>query len=583
MPLLYQPAPSDVDGPMGYLARVAADNELSLSTILGLVESGELDDPFSLLELAPASSIIWRRKWTPFCPSCLRAHKYWRLGWEIRFADACAGCGRHLVDRCPKCRGGLTWKRPDLLSCNRCHADLSQVSTPYASKSSIALSRALEARARGRQQLEVPLLNGLSVEQCVRLIRSVGSPATWELSVSTVSRNVADELSASLPISTLAEELLSGWPSEFHRKLQECADAGAAGHGFSLHRTFGRALRQVYVVLGESEFDFLRKALEAFIASTWTGYVGRKQRQRFADSTLGAMAWVSTKVAQRDFAITRAELDRAIGRRDIAAVERKTARGRTFITVRRSDLESWVHSHPYEVDLRTAARRLHLERHRLAGLLPRLCPDAFKSAPHGAQWRVPNTWIDSWARRLSKLTAVDLKHHPGWKSLEELARFGPLSEGEITEVLEAIQRGDITPAGRVHDVQGLNGMVVTGEVIEGWLSKRRRTFSVVETSEILGIKQEVAYSLVRSGLIKCAVHSHRRTQAARVREEDIQSFRDNFVFARDLARTWDMSSIRVVKCLRDRGVAQASGPEADGSRQVVYARAAIAQVEHLFR
>ena len=91
----------------------------------------------------------------------------------------------------------------------------------------------------------------------------------------------------------------------------------------------------------------------------------------------------------------------------------------------------------------------------------------------------------------------------------------------------------------------------------------------------LEVKQEVAYALVRSGLLSTNDRRVGRRAERRVSMRSLGDFQQRYVFCRDLARILGRSPKSVALFLAREGVTPAAGPEVDGCRQLVFVRTEI--------
>lgn len=106
--------------------------------------------------------------------------------------------------------------------------------------------------------------------------------------------------------------------------------------------------------------------------------------------------------------------------------------------------------------------------------------------------------------------------------------------------------------------------------VKQWLNARRADsvggISVDQAARVLGLKQQVAYDLVRRGFLRSMQsdgHGHR------VSLGDIEQFQESYVSLAELAHC-EHRTPRAL--LRDSGVAPVTGPSIDRSRQYFFRR-----------
>ena len=112
------------------------------------------------------------------------------------------------------------------------------------------------------------------------------------------------------------------------------------------------------------------------------------------------------------------------------------------------------------------------------------------------------------------------------------------------------------------------------ELRDEWRTEQSNTLSIVEVAEQMAVKQEVAYHLVRQGLLQTATAAtHRRNQ--RVAMQQLQEFKTAYVWLRDLARGARTSPKHLRTLLDKEGIRPISGPDVDGCRQTLFRRACL--------
>lgn len=572
MSLLIFPPRKPDEGHRGYRLRLTEANMLPPS-LTGLVD----------LELAAAgchvaSDVgegIWVQQRARYCPYCLSREGYWRLGWELLYADACSSCGRWLVDTCGACGDGLGWRRESLMRCT-CGAHLCDEITAEAPPAVARLSRSLEQRAVASSKVDIQWLSAMSPHQCMRLVRLIGSYGT--LSGQRKPQKVtAGLLTASWPITSYAAEVLCNWPAAFHVLLDKLrAEAPSHDQG-RMGRSFGGFYRALYVALRDPAFDWVRDTFEDYVADHWTGSIGRRNR-RLPESILGRINWMPSQAAAKQLGVSVRRLEQLIAAGQIVAEQRTTQSGRRYQVVRRSDVSAAQVGSVAELTLAQAASALGLKRQRLARLLPVVCPAATKVADRGAAWAIPRAWVQSWVSSVLDLPiqTVDPLTHV---TLDQVLRFWVASDGDLARLLLDIKSGELRPTGRVVAHEGLPSLVFSRADAMRYAAKGDRAprtwFTVQDVAEQLEVKQQVAYDLARIGLLSTHLRQLGRRQVHCVEGLELEAFRKTYVFAREIAKMVGRSPRAVVSAIECAGIQPAAGPRVNGCRQVVFARAAI--------
>jgi len=575
--LLIRPDRQPGEGPRGYRLRLAEANMLSAS----LTYLVELDLASVGEELASdPERAIWASERARYCPRCLARDGLWRLGWELLFADACSSCGCWLVDTCSACGNNPGWRRESLMRC-RCGAELCDEVTAAAPSGVARLSLTLEQRVLGSAEVEISELSQMSPVQCQRLIRLIGSYGTLNGQRKPQKVVGSSSVATSWPISSFAAEVLCNWSSDgFHALLDKLrAEASAHDQG-RMNGSFGGFYRALYVALRDQAFDWVRNAFEDYVAEHWTGSIGLRNR-RLPASVLARMNWMPSQAAAKQLGVSARRMTLLIASGQIEAQQRTTRNGRAYQVVRRSDLAVVRVGNLTEMTLAQAADALGLKRQRLAKLLPAVCPVAIKAANRGAAWAIPRSWVEQWTATLDALPphTVDARTEV---TLDHLLRFCIARDDALARLLLDIESGGLRPLGRVAPHKGLPSLVLgrsdsmryadkSGDATRAWLT-------VPEAAERLAVKQEVAYALARLGLIRTDLDRVGRRDVHRVHQRDLDAFREQYVFAREIASTLRRSPRAVVCALDGLGIQPSAGPNVNGCRQVVYDRAAVEAV-----
>lgn len=574
MSFLVQPEHIPDEGPCGFRFRLAIANLLSVKELRQLENEAALG-PVPASPTPPAyfkEGAAWVHRWARFCPSCLARRRCWLIGWEILFADACAECGNWLVDTCKECTSQISWQRHQLLRCT-CGKYLPDERTCAAPASVVHLSQALQCVGLGRQSTSLQVLSGLKLPQCVRLVRLLGAYGnstgwSWPQKV-----NEVDTLRASWPITTIAAEILASWPTGFIQLLEKLRNQSKNEDKGRLSKAFQGLYSALYKGFCDPEFDFLRTEFENYVAGHWTGAIGKRNR-RLDEAVLGAMSWIPANHACRILEVSRRRLNSLIEAGSLRGERRLTAGHREFIVVRRADVDSLSLGLHGGIALTEVAVRMGLTKQRLLKLLPIICPQAKKIGPVGCPWAIPASWIERW----EKLLRTQLQAHPvelATVTLGHLIRYWLWTTDQIGLLLVDICTGEIAPVG-VTDGSGVGTLIFSVDHLHQWFAEKQRQpgteLSIPEIALRIGIKQEVVYALVRSGLLPANMYKVGRRCEQRVRVGALEEFERRYVLCRDIAQLLRRSPRAVAKFLLAERVQQVAGPGIDNCRQIFFRR-----------
>ncbi len=578
MGLLVTPQRMHDEGPSGYRFRLAKSNLISVQELGALEISGEVELSSvhdGRIECDVETSTPWIRRRSRFCPHCLQDRESWLMGWEVVFADACVDCGRWLADTCSVCRCHIPWKRDHLLRCT-CGHSLTNECTSLAPDAVVHLSRALQSVALGQEPTDIPIFHELSLSQCVRVVRLLG--AYGNAQGRSVPQKIldVDKLEVSWPISSMAAEILSTWPTGFYALAKNLQSQGKDQFKGKLSKTFGGFYFALYRGFKDDEFRFLRTTFENYLAEHWTGGIAKRNR-RLDTGVLKKMVWIPANDACRELGVSRRRLRDLILDGSLRGEARSTAKNRQFIVVNRSDVDHLALNLNDGLNLEASASRLGLKKQRLLALLPFICPLAKKLGGQGCPWSIPAKWVEDW-EALIQSNAETETVTDGDVSLDHLLRYWPWTEAQIGKLLVAIHDGAIAACGKLPNVHGLGALLLNVDGVRTWFSAVNAQppgeLTLPEVANRLDVKQEVIYSLARSGFIEVTLRKSGRRPEQRVSFSELEAFEMKYVFGREIARKLNRSPRSILQFFESEGVRPVAGPGIDDCRQVLFERQA---------
>ena len=565
------------EGPCGFRFRLAASNLLSVRDLAQLEISAEIEP---IHAQASSHTVFdeeafnpWVSRWSRFCPHCLARRQCWLIGWEVLFADACAECGCWLVDTCSACAARISWQRDQLLKCI-CGKYLPDEQASAAPAAVVRLSQALQSVALGTNPTDTPAFHGLSLGQCVRVVRLLGTYGNSDGRSFPQKVNQVDSLQVSWPITSMAAELLESWPTGLTRLLENLRHQGSVEDKGKLSKAFRGFYSALYKGFADVEFDFLRTAFENYVAEHWTGAIGRRNR-RLDETVLKAMTWIPANRACRLLDVSRRRLNDLIQDGRLQGEKRLTAGHREFIVVKRSDVETLVLTLDDGVSLLEASLRLGLKKQRLLALLPIICPQAKKLGAQGCPWAIPVNWVERWEALIRTQVHAEPRDS-NTVALGHLIRYWPWANEQIGLLLVDILSNEMAPAGVLQSGKGIGALVLYADQLDHWFSGQQwvpcAELTIPDIALRIGVKQEVAYALVRSGLLHASLRKVGRRSERRVNVRILEEFQRRYVLGRDIARLLGRSPRAIFEFLLADGVSPVAGPGVDNCRQIVFKR-----------
>lgn len=578
------------EGPNAYLLRLAESNGLVINDLkhLGVMihadiltahnclgpdqTAGETQRYLGHLQNAVEKQpAIWINQSCRFCPGCLAEHAIWSVAWELLFIDACAKHGCWLVDRCDKCGETLRWSRQELLRCD-CGALLRSQPCEDAPDSVVGLSRTLSEKFMNATPVnQTDLLIGPNFEQTTRLVRFLG--AYGDPNPPRKPQKIRDlgAMDVSWQVTSIAAEVLTNWPINFNKMLHGIMARHAADGGNRFPTRFGFFYATIFRRFSEPAFGFMRDAFEDFVVEHWRGALA-KRNTRLSEAILARASWIPANHARARLGVSRSRLNELVMCGKLLGEERLSDKGRRYLVVNQNSLNGLLPAMNDQMDLVAASMLLGLTKSRLRSVISVLFPDARKVEGDTNHWAISRTAIEAFLQRCSAPIADSVD--TAQVCLDHIMRFWACSETEIATLLAALRDGAITPVACLRQNKGVSHLVFNEQEARGQVIQLRPSghaeWTVPQVADMLAIKQEVAYFLVRNGLLASHERVIGRRMTALISRAAIDAFQARFVFARDLAKRRKTSPRALQSQLAELGIHPATAHMVPPCRQASY-------------
>jgi hypothetical protein len=387
-------------------------------------------------------------------------------------------------------------------------------------------------------------------------------------------RVLAESLSLSWRVSSTAAEVIVDWPRAFEAVLDKCR-LEAQGTSFEgrLGDTFGDLYRLICRRRGP-EFAPVRMAFEQYLEENWRGALGKRNTLLGAD-VLDRARWQPAAQVARRLGVKTSTAIKRLEQTGATLSTRESPRGRMFV-VARSDTASLVSAEQRKsLTLAEAAALLGLPKRRVRELAGIGLVQAERTGGFNSTWSFSR---ESVARIIDVRTNLPVVTAcpDNALSIGHVLRHWACSSTAARALIVALVEQRLRPVGALSSRPGLGGLLVeleklreiSSQLVEKSLSGAQ---TVPAAAAELKIKQEVAYHLVRRGLLEATKvrPSTSRTQAL-VSSAAISEFRARYRFGRDLALLCGCSPKALVAALETWGLRPVAGPRIDGCRQAVF-------------
>ena len=570
--------PQKDEGLLGFLYRLAEQNALTGAELLRSFRSASERDVVSwvtgpgkpqtwlsecteLRQPGSRSARVWCHRGRKYCPHCLEEERYWRSSWSLMLVTCCTRHQVPLVDCCISCGSQLVAESMRHLRCAACGESLVRATRDQGgvSPAEVWLTRKLtQCLARPRKPCARAAVE-LTLSELHELALRLGIRGINHSSSKPLKLRDAGALRSARPIADSAGRAMMGWPNNFFRLLDSIRDQRGRSADWKISRVVGPIYRDIYRHLGGAQFEFVRLAFEAYVSERWEAPLTLRNRN-FQTKLIDEHHWVALSDAANKIGVDPALLRRMVKHGDVAAREHTHASGRTSRVVNLAPLWRDADRLRHASTLQQVAVQMGLGERRVRQLLEANILAPIGGRPRsGERWWVDSTSIEGRVRPACR-TSIEPSHSV---SVAHVAKFNLLGADEFVTLIRAIQSGGLTvfvPP----DAGNQMGRWLLSEVeIKAWraaLIASPSTLSVNEAALRLGVKQEVAYALVRAGVLPATSVTIGRRLAQRIAPASIRDFSRRYVFGTELATKLNISPKQVAIMLRCSGIRPISGP-----------------------
>lgn len=599
-PLLqFHPRPEEEESLRGYLFRLTEANFYASPTWFNKLEpslkriSSDPDVIDSVARLAGLSSLEQNYLRYPYgiddlsmpflsangriCPLCVQEKGFLDAMWDVAFVCACPKHEVLLVDSCHSCGAPIRWNRHHMTQC-RCGADLTKAETSKANQQIIILN-ILAWKIAGRdianfrkpENLPETELFSLNLNQLCAFYRFLAASALGNIKLNkTKPGSINDAVFYLKNISAV----LTDWPTGFHRIIDTQHQQGEG-----LRQAFGKLYKSLYESLLDKQFRFVQKAFEDYLNKNWTGVLDGKYGQLFKNKQVSS--FISTTEARKMLGIGSRQLIKLVDHGVIKGKQQKRPSGRTLTLVSRADVQRYKKVAPYLINGKEANSLLGISKKHLKAFVANeiIKPIVRPGLGDFAQWK-----FDS--RKIRRLLADLKKYVP-----QKIAPQGTVPFLKVCQTLlpnqemlpsffQAIRTGTLPVAGTLRTEEfRLSALCFDPEEITTFRNKQTRAemdeLTIPEFAEKAGLKQEVAYHLVNTGLVPCIESRGAKFKGRMIAKKTVRDFELKYISLAQVAHAQG-ASMRgahlpiLMRKLSDQGVLPVTGPSVDGCRQVFY-------------
>lgn len=535
--LLVRPACKHLESSGGFLLRLAHVN--GIRPIWGSAGDGSKIT-------SPGLGIA---RW---CPHCLSAPQpYWRKDWT----DGPAICLEHrcwLLDQCTVCGKPATWRGLRFRRC-RCGADLAhQPASPWSTD--------LAALLELRDLVAVRHLDALDLDQRWALAEVLGALGRYGLQGKPIKRTSTRLVSHQRDVVERGASCIVYAAEEMATLLERLRAPCRTGQQAQLaHEAWPGLLRLLRAQLNGAALGWALSEIDRYTDGAALQGVPIQRTRRHGGAPSGASALAAS------VGIRVERVPELLADCKLSLPTRQSRAGRRMLVVDHAAV-SVVRQHLNDhVAARSAQRRFGLAAGRLAQL-------AETSLVQRTGNRFSVSSIQCMLDRISGIppaAAATQLGSPDWVPLDRALRL-LVPQAWTVEFFQALEAGALQVrccGERTHRAAGLQ--VIAAEV-KVWISSSKASddfMLIPQAAALLGLKQEVAYHLVRVGLIATSNRRLGRRVARVISQRELDRFRSAVSPLSEVARANGINFRAAKAWAVSQGITLVSGPGLDGGRQ----------------
>ncbi|MCL9847594.1 helix-turn-helix domain-containing protein [Ralstonia solanacearum P673] len=384
----------------------------------------------------------------------------------------------------------------------------------------------------------------------------------------------AGTLAVAKPIADGAGNALMAWPKGFYCLLDTIRERRAYAVDWRIRNAMGPIYQDIYRHLNDARFDFIRQAFEGYVHDRWEAPLARRNRNLGPQIVRGHQ-WVPVPDAARKVGVDPSLLRRMGVHHEIPTRELVTDSGRLARVINLSAAIDSADRLRRAMTLEQAASQLEISDNRVRQLLTAGLLVALGGPPRaGERW-----WIDlASIEQCSRCGRRVITKNEHSVSVAHIAKYQISEAKQFVAMILAIQSGQLSVWVPPQARQQIGSWLLNEEEVANWRSqeqeKRPVRLSINDVALQLGVKQEVAYALVRSGILPAVVEKIGRRAAQWVNASALHQFRKRYVLGNELARLSGTSPKQIAQRLRISGILPVAGPTSASApcRQYIWKR-----------
>ena len=494
-----------------------------------------------------------------WCPRCIETKNYHQVFWILRFGCVCIQHRLRLQDQCPECLEQQLLMRNQLFRCQYCGAALKQGKHIKVDSDTVNLQKIIYNDYLG---ITSKSQFNLSYIELSKLVLYLGQFSSISMPTKLGKFTDTNKINYAFPLIKTTAAFLSHWPvliQELMHGIQAQSNVS-----LSIKAHFGSLYRVIYTQLKTQSYQFLRDAFEDYLIEHWPSLINQRNR---AFKTVTKTSQTRLTIKQMT-AVTGAEpalINHLISTEKLKCETVNLSSGRKVRLVHVRHINYLKEIAEHAITLQDVAKRLQIAEDRVRDLIEAnmLMLLVSKREHQSAKWLIHDS-------SLKKFSFDTLKWNGESVSFKQILKYWKLSQDEFIAFVKALCRHEMITFSEQGGVVFLGDVWLDKVATKAWLTSyrtaTRNTISVDEAAKRLGVKQQVAYHLVKARLLVSYKDSYGDT---RVHNDAITAFENNYVSLLARAKEMGTSPKYALKLIAEIPVC---GSTIDGCRQYFYLR-----------
>ncbi len=575
--LLLRPRPTQHESWYGYLTRVSDQNGLtSFRELLKFFQSFEHfqrtlrlhDDEVDLLDGPMPSKLntgkrgnLYNHNITFFrwCPECIKNHPIHQSRWQLTYYVVCLEHKIQLKDTCPNCDHRQHLERPQLWRCQFCGANLRSSSSKKVDPVVYDYQQELMKAFEG---IKTTTLFNLTYCELIKLTRYIGQFNDQHMPVKPGKYYGTTEVNIAFSVLSVAAKLLNHWPTLLYELVSKVQAQSTVS--LSIKHHFGTFYQVLYVNLKEDCYQFLRDAFEDYLFMYWPSLIN-KRNKGFKKGKTTTHSRLTIKQMAVKTGAKPALIKLLISTNQIKLEKVLLPSGRQVRLIHEKYIQELSILANEVLSLKQLALRVGVTESRIRQLIAteQIIPLASKFALNSAQWYFEQN-------QLANLSFNAIACEPHCIPITQILKSWRLSASEFNALVKALRKEELIIYSQDNLVVFLGDIWLDPIQTKKWLLSYREAItgllSIDQVAKKLRIKQEVAYHLVRKGLIP---HTITFDRVLKVQLGELEKFKQDYISLRDISKRLELAPQKALNSLRAVPVC---GPSIDDCRQYFYRR-----------